>query len=477
MSILNITLNTNEHTHPHLGQELPEYLEYNEHLKNLYGEINTPYSFISKMLSIIPDEDFKKKDLKWLDAGAGHGNYSICLFIILFKSLEPIIPNEVERKEHIIHNMLYMVEINSDNIFALRSTFGPNANIIEDNYIQWVTDLRFDYIIGNPPYNCDGVKKVPTKNNASKKEDGNTIWTEFIKQNISLLKTGGKMNVLIPSIWMKPDKAGMYELLLKYQIERLHTLDSSEVNKLFNYHVQTPICYFLLTKRENNENIHATKQIELYDELNNNYISFNLKKEIPIPLCFASIVNKFLVLRDKYGKLNVIKTNMPPKGAILNDSISLAYPFQNVNTTTLNKSNKRPELQFKYSNEELAFHGQPKIIMAHKMYGFPYVDKEGLYGISTRDNYIINNKPIKELELIKEFLSTELILFLFETTRYRMRYLEKYVFEYIPDFSKIPEAVTMYNKKAIDIYKLIGLEENEKEYIERYYNIKYKFFE
>ena len=85
MSILNITLNTNEDTHHHdLGQELPEYLEYNEHLKNLYGEVNTPYSFIYNMLSIIPEEDFKNKNLKWLDAGAGHGNYSICLFIILF---------------------------------------------------------------------------------------------------------------------------------------------------------------------------------------------------------------------------------------------------------------------------------------------------------------------------------------------------------------------------------------------------------
>ena len=84
MSILNITLNTNEHTHHHhLGQELPEYLEYNEYLKNLYGEVNTPYSFIYKMLSIIPEEDFKNNNLNWLDAGAGHGNYSICLFTIL----------------------------------------------------------------------------------------------------------------------------------------------------------------------------------------------------------------------------------------------------------------------------------------------------------------------------------------------------------------------------------------------------------
>ena len=107
------------------------------------------------------------------------------------------------------------------------------------------------------------------------------------------------------------------------------------------------------------------------------------------------------------------------------------------------------------------------------MYGFPYYDISGLYGISTRDNYIIKNKSIKQLELIKEFLSTELILFLFETTRYRMRYLEKYVFEFIPDFSNIPEKI-LKNKKSI--YDLIDIKPNEKEFIERYYNIKYKYF-
>ena len=57
-----------------------------------------------------------------------------------------------------------------------------------------------------------------------------------------------------------------------------------------------------------------------------------------------------------------------------------------------------------------------------------------------------------------------------------MRYLEKYVFEYIPDFSKIPEAHDMIETNKVDVYKLIGLDENEKEYVERYYKIKYKFF-
>ena len=466
MSLLNIDISDTN-----LAEEFPEYVNYDPELKDKYGEVNTPYRFICQMLSSIPVECFKNKDYKWLDAGAGRGNFSCCLFFILFKSLYDIILDPIERKEHIIKNMIYMVELNENNILHLREKFGEKANIYHEDYVQLTTDLQFDFIIGNPPYNCDGVKKVPTNTVTEKKEDGKTIWPEFIKKNLSLLKDGGMMNVIIPSIWMKPDKAGIYELLLKYKIEKLHSWHASAVMKIFNYQVQTPLCDFLLIKSENEG------KIELYDKQKKDYIDFTLKEDIPIPLCFVSIVNKFLVLREKYGKLKVIKTNMPKKGIELNDIFSLTHPFQNVHTTTINKATKQPQLQFKYSDDEQPFYGEPKIIMAHKMYGFPYIDKEGVYGISSRDNYIIRNKSVEKMELIKEFLSTTLILFLFETTRYRMRYLEKYVFEYIPDFSKIPEAIEMYNSGNINVYKLFGITQEEKEYVERYYRIKYKFFE
>lgn len=466
MSLLNIDIN-----HTNLVEKFPEYVKYDVELKDKYGEVHTPYVFLSKMLSSIPVEIAKNKNSKWLDAGAGRGNFSFCLFIILFNLLKDVIDDPDERKHHIINNMIYMVEINENNILHLREKFGEKANIYHEDYLQWTTDLQFDFIIGNPPYNSGGVKKVPTNTVIDKKEDGKTIWPDFIRRNISLLKEGGMMNVVVPSIWMKPDKAGMYELLLKYKIEKLHAWNASTVMKIFNYQVQTPLCDFLLIKSENQGTI------ELYDNQNKEYVDFKLKENIPIPLCFTSIVNKFLVLREKYGKLKINKSNMPQKGTVLKDIFSLTHPFQNVHTTIINKETNKPQLQFKYSDDEQPFYGEPKIIMAHKMYGFPYVDKTGEYGISSRDNYIIKNKSIKNLELIKEFLSTTLILFLFETTRYRMRYLEKYVFEYIPDFSKIPDAIEMYNNENIDVYKLFGLTEEEKEYVERYYKKKYKFFD
>ena len=67
-----------------------------------------------------------------------------------------------------------------------------NANIINDDFINYNFDnysvKEFDYIIGNPPFNCNGMKKVPTNNNVKKKNDGKTIWIDFLKKSISILK-------------------------------------------------------------------------------------------------------------------------------------------------------------------------------------------------------------------------------------------------------------------------------------------------
>ena len=137
MSILDINLDD-----INLVEKYPEYVKYDEELKNKYGEIHTPYRFIGEILSTIPIEYAKKKDMKWLDAGSGRGNFSFCLFLILFNSLKEEIPNDEERKEHIIKNMIYMVEINEDNVLHLREKFGKKANIFHQDYTQWTHGFK-----------------------------------------------------------------------------------------------------------------------------------------------------------------------------------------------------------------------------------------------------------------------------------------------------------------------------------------------
>ena len=70
------------------------------------------------------------------------------------------------------------------------------------------------------------------------------------------------------------------------------------------------------------------------------------------------------------------------------------------------------------------------------MYGFPYYDVSGEYGISNRDNYVIYDRTDRDYKILKAFLSSKFAYYLYEATRYRMKYLEKYVYEMIPDISK-----------------------------------------
>ena len=160
MSILTLNLN-----------EFKQNFDVTKEDKLKYGEIYTPFSLIKNMMSLIPEFYFKDPNLKWLDAGAGSGYFSIYLFNKLDIGLKTIITEQEKRHQHILQNMLYMVEIKNTNILKLKNLFGNKSNIFNEDFLFYKSSIKFDFIIGNPPYNADGIKKVPTNNNKSKKED------------------------------------------------------------------------------------------------------------------------------------------------------------------------------------------------------------------------------------------------------------------------------------------------------------------
>ena len=55
------------------------------------------------------------------------------------------------------------------------------------------------------------------------------------------------------------------------------------------------------------------------------------------------------------------------------------------------------------------------------MYGLPYLDISGEFGISNRDNYVIYKEKIEDLIKLQKFLSTKTALSVFDSTRYRMK--------------------------------------------------------
>ena len=436
--------------------------------KLLYGEVKTDYDLIEKMFKLIPKKLFENPNIKWCDPCCGSGEFMIYLFKILYNSLQNIFPEPNERRDHIIHNMLWMVEINEFHIPKLVDIFGQDANIIHGNFLD-INTLNVDVIIGNPPFNINGTIKVPT-NKVCKKSDGISIWRQFIMHSLmsSLKKSRyGYLLFITPSIWMKRDHC-MYKIMLSYTIKKIQTMNSDETYKSFHGHAQTPTCYFFMSKKKRHK-FPLWRPVQIYDKAVKKYVYFNHQSyELSLPLCGISIINKIIKNFNYIPSIQVYKTNMRPgyKNLSISDISNAEHPHENITTCLLKKN--QPLLKINYSNIKCDWNGVPKLVFAHKMYGFPYLDDTGRFGISNRDNYVIVDYSINELTKIRDFFYTNFGLYLLESTRYRMRYLEKYIFDFIPE--------TIINFNVIDddtLFDFFNLDKVERNYINTFHKKQY----
>ena len=161
-------------------EDYQQELRVSQENKQLYGEIFTPFSLIDIMFDMMEPSYFSDPSKTYLDAGAGSGHFSMCLYWRLMEGLRYIIHDEETRSSHILAKMIYMSEIREENVAKLRDMFGEECNISEGNFLEYLS-RRFDYIIGNPPYNCNGIKKVPTNSVKNKKQDGKTVFKYAVK--------------------------------------------------------------------------------------------------------------------------------------------------------------------------------------------------------------------------------------------------------------------------------------------------------
>lgn len=422
--------------------------DYKNIFKQEFSEVFTPYKIAKEMIELIPQEKLINKNIKYLDAGCGCGNLSIVLYKYIYTNLN--ITNN--RREYILNNMIYLLEVNDKRIENIK-TILPCKNIIHIDFLKYKKENYFDIVISNPPFII------------TNKDSKNTIWPFFLRKCIDCLKDNGLLCILIPSLWMKPEHE-MYNYITNYKIHKIKCFKNNEANNLFDGNARTPICYMLIEKKSS-DNI-----IEIFNNNTNNYKPFKLNN-IPIPMYHVDLINHLYTYVNKYGSLkNIIyKTNCPSKKVKFNNCYNNIFKFENIKTCIIKKD--KPELIINYSDTKLKYFDKRKVILANKMYGIPYYDKDKKYGISSRDNYVYIDEDDIKCRKIYSYLKTKLIIFLYETTRYRMCYLEKYVFEFIPNILNIP----IYEINDENIYKLFNISESEIKNIEFFLNkTRIKFF-
>jgi hypothetical protein len=172
----------------------------------LFGEVFTPRQLIDEMLDTLPVDVWGKPDLKWLDPAVGIGNFPAAILDRLMVGLESVIPNEDDRRKHILEEMLFMCDISTKNLFLLYQLFDRNnefklnvyrGSFLTEDFDKHMKDVwgleGFDVVVGNPPYNKDGVGK-----------GGGVFWKEFVFKSFRLLNEDGFLNMVHPTGWRKP---------------------------------------------------------------------------------------------------------------------------------------------------------------------------------------------------------------------------------------------------------------------------------
>ena len=387
-----------------------------------YGEVLTNKVGVGYLLDQLPNSCWKDPSFTWLDIGAGTGNISKGIVERLHIGLRDSILDYSKRDKHIKEKMLYLSEINPIRKNELLEIY---PNVYSDIFNVFKT---FDIVVSNPPYVINGEKKVPSKHSICKKNDGRTIWPKFVDKAFSMSKH--YCSLIIPSLWLRKNNGNSRDIIVS-NLWKCRSLNSYNANEIFFKQGQTPVTFITLTKE---------KPLGVYF-FDKKYIEFNPINSI-FPTNNYILVKKLIPYVKQYGCIKAIKTNCPPKNVKFSEFKNEIFCFKNIKTTTLKGT------CYNYSDTKLKY-SYPKIVLAHKALGMAIIDEEGL-GISSRDNYIIESTS----ERLFLFLRTQLVSTIFDSFRYRMRFLEKEAFLYLPNIEKIPLFPQIVNDDSVNSFFL-----------------------
>jgi hypothetical protein len=231
------------------------------------------------------------------------------------------------------------------------SRFG--VNYICEDFLTWNPKMKFDVVIGNPPYQ--------DSNNAAR---NNKLWMKFIFLSLELLKDNGYLSFVTPRSFVGATK-------IPAQIRKLLSSDYSllEVNHNADiyFKVGVKICSWLAVKQPYQESTLVTEGSHSW--------KINLKKDLPlvrdkfIPNAIAEKIYS-IIEKDSTVKLKTVFVDSSLKEKT-GGNYRVYYSGRN---------------KFYYSDEKLETHGKWKIA-----FSFSATYKQWFV---TRDDVIKTNRMI-----------------------------------------------------------------------------------
>ena len=403
-----------------------KYLTVKDKEKKLFGEVFTPVELVCEMLDKLPKNVWKDPDMKWLDPANGIGNFPIVVYYKLMEGLKGVrgYENDKKRSKHIIEKMLFMVELNPINTKVCRKIFkmieaDATPNIYTKDFLVWssTNKVKFDIIIGNPPYQL--------KKSGQKKSQA--IWPNFVENSIGCLKENGYLVFVHPSGWrnIDGDFKKIFNLIQERDLQHLTMRTFDDGAKTFGGS-GTNFDYYCV------KNTLTKKNKTKINDIDRNEIVLDLNNYDFIPSGKFDIFDKLIKGREKVSILyssNNYETR--PEKSKYPTSKDKKEKFIHKVINSITKKDGPKYIYTTTKNEMFV----PKVIWSNGNGTYPIVDKKGEYGL-TQFSYGIQDIP-ENLVFIKNAMDDPVFIDLMKYVAYTQNiYNYKIIGAFKKDFWK-----------------------------------------
>ena len=430
------------------SQALDKYLNPTElEIKN-NAEIPTPWEVRKIVLDFYPSTFWSNPNAKILEESCGKGLFLVDIIDRFMDGLKEKFPNEKQRYQHIVNNMLYFSDINETNIFicnlllkipAEEIDIQPNSNIgntLELNPTDKWNIPSFTSILGNPPYEevGDGARKAKNHN----------LWSKFLEYAEEWTAEGGFIAQITPCSWMSPTSK-VNNIFSSYFVKNLEVETINDFFRSNGKKVGSKFSCYLIEKRLPRANEFTTVNCVFNKSVFSSECNLFGRNFYPILLNkeSLSIIDKFY--NNELEKIS-FKTSSElhdtNKKGVLNNvqTDEFKYPIKHT-------SSKQRWSKIKHSIQE-----QPKILLNLSGNLNPVYDS-GVFGVTQATMFAFT-----ENAQFAQVLERKIYKFIFTICKWSGFNIEEI-------FKNIPMIPT--NKTDAQLYKLFKLTKNEQQLIEQ----------
>ena len=446
---------------------LREYVKVGEVEKKKFGEVMTPLELVKEMLATLPENVWSNPNLKWLDPANGTGPYPIMVIYKLMNGLKNWEPDEEKRYKHIVENMIYVAELQPKNMFLYMCAVDPfdsyKLNIYTGSFLEEgfnfhmknIWNIKFDIVMGNPPYNSDKSGDFQTSD----------IYDKFTTKSINI--TNRYVLFITPARWMnKNDKKDFRREIVNYGIKII------EYNKNIRFfegtNISGGITYFLLDNQNKNETIFNGKLVDLKSQIEN--LGFIVTEG-------SSILNSLIKKLSNFDKIDNfnsqgyfgIKTNHKD---ISNQGIKVYFSDRNGRRLILDKDIINGAY-FTYLNPNIISDSKSKLskfkVVTPSAYGYSTSENDYYHRLGkiftaypnevcTESFVFFDFDNLTECENFTKYLSSNFVKYLISLKKVKQHVTQK-IFELVPKIN--------LNKEMSDefIYEYFKLDADEISFI------------